>query len=371
MEEKNFYVELKNIEKSFGKVKASDEVSFSVEKGKLVGLLGPSGSGKTTILRILAGLEDAEKGEIYIAGQQVNQVKASKRGVGFVFQNYALFRYKTVYDNIAFGLKIAKWKKADIKERVEELIDLVGLRGMEKRYPNQLSGGQKQRVAFARALATQPQLLLLDEPFAALDAKVRKELRSWLRELINKVGITSIFVTHDQHEAIEVADEIIVMNQGRIEQIGSPLAVYSKPETEFVAQFLGDAITIEDYGKFKGFSHIGNGGKAILRSEYVTVTKKKELIKYAVSAETGEVLDVAFRGNLLELELLVKGERITAYRQFGQALVEVGEEVNVVIQQLYVIENEQVTPAINEGMRKNNFHVLSNPILESDDSVVI
>ena len=183
-----------------------------------MGLLGPSGSGKTTILRILAGLEDAEKGEIYIAGQQVNQVKASKRGVGFVFQNYALFRYKTVYDNIAFGLKIAKWKKADIKERVEELIDLVGLRGMEKRYPNQLSGGQKQRVAFARALATQPQLLLLDEPFAALDAKVRKELRSWLRELINKVGITSIFVTHDQHEAIEVADEIIVMNQGRIEQ---------------------------------------------------------------------------------------------------------------------------------------------------------
>ena len=356
MEEKNFYVELKNIEKSFGKVKASDEVSFSVEKGKLVGLLGPSGSGKTTILRILAGLEDAEKGEIYIAGQQVNQVKASKRGVGFVFQNYALFRYKTVYDNIAFGLKIAKWKKADIKERVEELIDLVGLRGMEKRYPNQLSGGQKQRVAFARALATQPQLLLLDEPFAALDAKVRKELRSWLRELINKVGITSIFVTHDQHEAIEVADEIIVMNQGRIEQIGSPLAVYSKPETEFVAQFLGNAITIEDYGKFKGFSHIGNGGKAILRSEYVTVTKKKEPIKYAVSAETGEVLD---------------GERINAYRQFGQALVEVGEEVNVFIQQLYVIENEQVTPAVNEGIRKNNFHVLSNPILESDDSVVI
>ena len=211
------YVELRNINKSFGDFKASDQVSFSVEKGKLIGLLGPSGSGKTTILRILAGLESADSGEIYIDGKLVNNIPASKRGIGFVFQSYALFRYQTVFDNIAFGLKIQKVSKSEIKNRVEELIELVGLKGMEKRYPNQLSGGQRQRVAFARALATQPQLLLLDEPFAAIDAKVRQELRGWLRELISTVGITSIFVTHDQDEAIEVADEIIITNRGRIE----------------------------------------------------------------------------------------------------------------------------------------------------------
>ena len=209
------YVELRNINKSFGDFKASDQVSFSVEKGKLIGLLGPSGSGKTTILRILAGLESADSGEIYIDGKLVNNIPASKRGIGFVFQSYALFRYQTVFDNIAFGLKIQKVSKSEIKNRVEELIELVGLKGMEKRYPNQLSGGQRQRVAFARALATQPQLLLLDEPFAAIDAKVRQELRGWLRELISTVGITSIFVTHDQDEAIEVADEIIITNRGR------------------------------------------------------------------------------------------------------------------------------------------------------------
>ena len=212
-ENEQAYVKLQNINKTFGNFKASDDVSFTVEKGKLIGLLGPSGSGKTTLLRILAGLETADSGDIYIDGKEVNHVPASKRGIGFVFQNYALFRYKTVFDNIAFGLKIQKWNKTDIKNRVEELIELVGLKGLEKRYPKQLSGGQRQRVAFARALATQPNLLLLDEPFAAIDAKVRKELRGWLRELINQVGITSIFVTHDQDEAIEVADEIIVMGK--------------------------------------------------------------------------------------------------------------------------------------------------------------
>ena len=161
--------------------------------------------------------------------QVVNDVPASKRGIGFVFQNYALFRYMTVYDNIAFGLKVNKWKKSDIKKRVDELIELVGLSGMAKRYPSQLSGGQRQRVAFARALAPNPELLLLDEPFAAIDAKVRQELRSWLRDMITKVGITSIFVTHDQDEAIEVADEIIVTNKGHIEQIGTPRQIYREP----------------------------------------------------------------------------------------------------------------------------------------------
>ena len=227
------YVELKNINKTFGNYKASDNVNFTIEQGKLIGLLGPSGSGKTTILRMIAGLETPDSGEIIIDGKVVNDIPASKRGIGFVFQNYALFRYMTVFDNIAFGLKIQKKDKKYIKERVSELVELIGLKGLEKRYPSQLSGGQKQRVAFARALAPNPTLLLLDEPFAAIDAKVRQELRSWLKEMIEKLGVTSIFVTHDQDEAIEVADEIIITNKGRIEQIGTPMEIYQKPQTAF------------------------------------------------------------------------------------------------------------------------------------------
>ena len=196
------YVELKNINKSFGSFKASYNVSFGIEKGRLIGLLGPSGSGKTTILRMIAGLETPDSGEIIIDGKVVNNIPAAERGIGFVFQNYALFRYMTVYDNIAFGLKVHKAEKSVIKQRVGELIKLIGLEGLEKRYPSQLSGGQRQRVAFARALAPNPQLLLLDEPFAAIDAKVRQELRSWLKDMIEKLGVTSIFVTHDQDEAI-------------------------------------------------------------------------------------------------------------------------------------------------------------------------
>jgi sulfate transport system ATP-binding protein len=354
------YVELKHINKNFGDYKASDDVSFSVEKGKLIGLLGPSGSGKTTILRILAGLENADSGEIYIDGQQVNNIPASKRGIGFVFQSYALFRYKTVYDNIAFGLKIQKWNKADIKNRVDELIELVGLKGLEKRYPRQLSGGQRQRVAFARALATQPHLLLLDEPFAAIDAKVRKELRSWLRELINQVGITSIFVTHDQEEAIEVADEIIITNKGRIEQIGSPVEVYSDPQTPFVAQFLGEPVTIRDYSKFKGFYKTSGGSNAIIRPEFVTVTRKNEFNPYPVTTEEGVVERVSFRGNALELQVRVHDEILIANRQLGQELVKEGEKVNVFLQRVYLVndDGEYVITAVNEALRKEESVVI-------------
>ena len=223
------YIELKNINKSFGDFQASKDVNFAIEKGKLVGLLGPSGSGKTTILRMLAGLEYQDSGDICINGNVVNDLPSSQRGIGFVFQNYALFPYLTVYDNIAYGLKIQKKDKKFIKQRVTELLDLVGLPGLEKRYPDQLSGGQRQRIALARALAPNPEVLLLDEPFAAIDAKVRQELRTWLRETIDKIGITSIFVTHDQDEAIEVADEIIITNEGRVEQMGDPVEIYLHP----------------------------------------------------------------------------------------------------------------------------------------------
>jgi sulfate transport system ATP-binding protein len=344
----NAYVELKNINKSFGDFKASENVSFSVEKGKLIGLLGPSGSGKTTILRILAGLETADSGDIYIDGKLVNDVPASKREIGFVFQNYALFRYKTVYDNIAFGLKVAKWKKADIKNRVTELIELVGLKGMEDRYPNQLSGGQRQRVAFARALAPQPHLLLLDEPFAAIDAKVRKELRSWLRELINKVGITSIFVTHDQDEAIEVADEIIVTNKGRIEQIGTPLDIYQNPTSAFVARFIGQPTVYENPHILKGFEGVDEKFSAILRPEYITVSKKNEALEYPVTAEKGVVERVAFRGNFIELKIKLNGEVITATRQLSQAPILEGEQVWVFIQTIYVLDGDRTYTLQND-----------------------
>ncbi len=232
------YVEMKDICKTFDGFQASDHVSFGIEKGQMAALLGPSGSGKTTILRMLAGLDRPDSGDIMLNGFRVNDLPGNKRGIGFVFQNYALFRYMTVADNIGFGLEVQKKSKAEIKERVEELLELISMEDLGKRYPHQLSGGQKQRVAFARALAPGPGLLLLDEPFAAIDAKVRRELRNWLRDMIGRVGITSIFVTHDQEEAMEVANQVIIINQGKIEQIGTPEEICFHPKTEFVADFI-------------------------------------------------------------------------------------------------------------------------------------
>ena len=235
------YVEMKHINKTFDGFQASKDVSFGVAKGHLAALLGPSGSGKTTILRMIAGLDKPDSGDIIIDGVRVNNIPGSKRGIGFVFQNYALFRYMTVAGNIAFGLEVQKKGREEIKERVGELLQLISMEDLGKRYPHQLSGGQRQRVAFARALAPNPHLLLLDEPFAAIDAKVRRELRTWLRDMIEKVGITSIFVTHDQEEAMEVADTIIITNQGKIEQIGTPEDICLHPRTDFVAEFIDAA----------------------------------------------------------------------------------------------------------------------------------
>lgn len=232
------YVEMRQINKTFDGFQASKDVSFGVERGHLAALLGPSGSGKTTILRMIAGLDKPDSGDIMIDGNRVNDIPGSKRGIGFVFQNYALFRYMTVADNIAFGLEVKKKGRGEIRERVEELLELVSMQDLGKRYPHQLSGGQRQRVAFARALAPDPQLLLLDEPFAAIDAKVRRELRTWLKEMIIRVGVTSIFVTHDQEEAVEVADTVIITNQGRIEQVGTPVEICRHPQTEFVSDFI-------------------------------------------------------------------------------------------------------------------------------------
>lgn len=348
------YVELKNINKTFGDYKASDNVNFGIEKGKLIGLLGPSGSGKTTILRMIAGLENPDSGDIVIDGKVVNDIPASKRGIGFVFQNYALFRYMTVFDNIAFGLKIQKKSKKFIKERVNKLVKLIGLEGLEKRYPSQLSGGQKQRVAFARALAPNPNLLLLDEPFAAIDAKVRQELRSWLKDMIERLGVTSIFVTHDQSEAIEVADEIIITNKGRIEQIGSPIDIYQHPETAFSASFFGQTTTLDDYTKFKTFDVVDNVDRAVIRPEFVKVTKLSETTAQKASVSVGEVIKTSFRGDNIEIAVKCDGGTVYAYRGLDETPITVGEKVNVFLYRLFITKGDEVQILRNKSLQEES-----------------
>lgn len=344
------YVEMKHIEKNYGSFHASRDVSFGIDKGKLVALLGPSGSGKTTILRMLAGLENPNSGDIFIDGRRVNDIPAAKRGIGFVFQNYALFRYMTVFDNVAFGLEIQKRPKEEIRKRVLEMIDLVGLSGMEKRYPNQLSGGQRQRVAFARALAPNPQVLLLDEPFAAIDAKVRQELRNWLKDTIHRVGITSIFVTHDQDEAVEVADEIIITNHGRIEQVGTPLDIYRQPQTSFVAQFIGTPVVIDNCNILTGFLSIGQGKQAIVRPEFLKIYKYGTMKQYISAAEEGTVEAVVFRGSHLDVTVRIKGLAVHGEYSFDDPPLNVGETVQVLIYRLYVLDGDKTYLKENSAM---------------------
>ncbi|MDX6582793.1 MAG: sulfate/thiosulfate transport system ATP-binding protein [Solirubrobacterales bacterium] len=230
-----------NATKRFGDFVALDGVSIEVPDGSLTALLGPSGSGKSTLLRVIAGLEEPDSGRVVISDQDMTHVSVQDRNVGFCFQHYAAFKHMTVGDNVAFGLSIRKRPKQEIKDRVHELLSLVQLEGLIDRYPSQLSGGQRQRMALARALAVEPRVLLLDEPFGALDARVRTELRQWLRRLHDEVHVTTIFVTHDQEEAMDVAEQIVVMNEGRVEQAGSPTNLYDHPETEFVMSFVGTA----------------------------------------------------------------------------------------------------------------------------------
>jgi sulfate/thiosulfate transport system ATP-binding protein len=237
---------VRNISKRFGDFVALDDVSLDVESGALTALLGPSGSGKSTLLRIIAGLETADQGEILLAGKDATALAPQKRNVGFVFQHYAAFKHMTVWENVAFGLKVRKRPKSEIKDRVDELLNLVQLQSFGHRYPAQLSGGQRQRMGLARALAPEPQVLLLDEPFGALDARVRSELREWLRQLHDVVHVTTVFVTHDQDEAMEISDQIAVINHGRLEQVGSPRELYDEPASEFVMTFVGDAQPLGD-----------------------------------------------------------------------------------------------------------------------------
>lgn len=377
------YIELEHISKYFGEFKASDDVNFGIEKGKLVGLLGPSGSGKTTILRMLAGLEKQDEGNVIIDGKNVNELTPDQRKIGFVFQSYALFPYMTVYDNIAYGLKVQKRDKNFIKNRVRELLELVGLPGVEKRYPDQLSGGQRQRIALARALAPQPEVLLLDEPFAAIDAKVRKELRTWLRETIDKVGITSIFVTHDQDEAIEIADEIIITNKGRIEQVGNPVEIYENPKTPFVAQFIGQSAVIKNFGKLKGFEKENEKQYGVIRPEFVEISDITENTKNGTDAvqknktakdkksdsknpidaadsayEDGIIEEVLFRGNTYEIRVRIGDITVTGKTSISDGRRSRGEHIKVLIKQLYIIENENTRIVKNKAFDDSQIYYI-------------
>jgi sulfate transport system ATP-binding protein len=239
-------IAVRRVTKRFGDFVALDNVSVAIAGGSLTALLGPSGSGKSTLLRVIAGLEEPDEGNVLILGEHATGLPPQKRGVGFVFQHYAAFKHLTVRENVAFGLRVRKRPKAEIRERVDELLELVQLNGLAERYPGQLSGGQRQRMALARALAVEPKVLLLDEPFGALDARVRKELRAWLRRLHEDVHVTTVLVTHDQEEAMDVADRIVLMNEGRIEQTGKPRDLYEHPASEFVMGFVGPVNRLDD-----------------------------------------------------------------------------------------------------------------------------
>ncbi len=272
-------IEVKNLNKSFGSFVALDDVTVSLPTGQLTALLGPSGGGKSTLLRIIAGLDSADSGTVTIEGTEATHLPPQKRNVGFVFQHYAVFKHMTVAKNVAFGLEIRKRPKEEIAERVDELLRLVHLSQFSHRLPSQLSGGQRQRMALARALAVEPKVLLLDEPFGALDAKVRKELRDWLRRLHDEVHVTTVFVTHDQEEALEVADEIVVINEGRVEQVGTPDQLYDSPANPFVMGFLGEVTDL--------------GGVA-LRPHDIEVAVEPGIDKAAVSGTITRLLRIGF-----------------------------------------------------------------------------
>src|SRR5476651_1067113 len=290
-------IEVKNISKKFGDFVALDNVTLEVKSGELLALLGPSGSGKTTLLRIIAGLEQADNGKVFLNGKAAHDKHVKERHVGFVFQHYALFKHMTVFDNVAFGLRMKpkneRPNERQIAVKVHELLNMVQLDWLSDRYPEQLSGGQRQRIALARALAVEPKVLLLDEPFGALDAKVRKELRRWLARLHEDINLTSVFVTHDQEEAMEVADRIVVMNKGVIEQIGSPGDVYENPASDFVYHFLGDSNRL----------HLGDDNHVLFSPHEVSLSRSELEDHHAA-----EVRDIRPLGATTRVTLKVEGQ---------------------------------------------------------------
>lgn len=302
-------IAVENISKQFGGFTALDQVSVEIKTGSLVALLGPSGSGKSTLLRIIAGLEYPDSGRVFITGKDATYASVQDRHIGFVFQHYALFKHMTVRQNIAFGLEIQKWSKPKIRDRVNELLDLVQMSGFGDRYPSQLSGGQRQRIALARALALKPQLLLLDEPFGALDAKVRKDLRDWLRRLHDEVHVTTVFVTHDQEEAMSVADEIVVMNRGQVEQIGTPAQIYDNPASPFVMSFIGPVNVLSSSYLFPNTPEPSQSAELFLRPHDVEVYTTPE-----VDTVSAIVRRVIYLGWEVQIELTLDDRQMfTSY----------------------------------------------------------
>jgi sulfate transport system ATP-binding protein len=344
-------IELRKVTKLFGEVVAVNKVSFSVKEGELIALLGPSGGGKTTVLRMIAGLEMPTSGDVFIRGRRVNDLSVQQRNIGFVFQNYALFKNMNVFKNIAFGLQIKKWKRAEIHGRIEELVNLFGLQGLEKRYPHQLSGGQRQRVAIARALAPKPSVLLLDEPFGAVDAKIRQELREWLVTLHHDLNVTTVFVTHDQEEAMEVSNRIVIFSGGVLEQVGAPREVYDQPANEFVARFIGVMNILEPEVR-DGVARLGelefpahgfpNGQKLRIGFRPYAVQISSDLTQYRYHAVLRHTF---FLGIMLRVELelpsgLVLRARMSKEEYSHEGLFD-GREVSFQIRQFRVLARHE------------------------------
>ncbi len=349
-------IRVEHLSKTFADFKAVEDVNFYIQEGELAALLGPSGSGKSTILRMIAGLERPDSGQISLSGKDVTTLGAQKRSVGFVFQHYALFKHMTVEENIAFGLEVQKKSKRQIKEKVDELIDLVKLEGYRSHYPFQLSGGQRQRVALARALAPEPRVLLLDEPFGSLDAKVRKNLARWIRDLHKRIEVTSIFVTHDQNEAMEISDRIILINRGRIEQIGTPREIYESPCSKFVASFVGNVNVIDSFVRenrifVKGVSegityrpgewNIASGDAVLLvRPEDVAIFRENSIKGTTPSA----ISAYHYRGSFYEVELDMGSNRIKSMvnkDEFLRHHWHEGDEVFVQFRKFKVFEADE------------------------------
>jgi sulfate transport system ATP-binding protein len=338
-------ISITNMNKQFGTFKALDNINLEVNSGELLALLGPSGCGKTTLLRIIGGMDLADSGKLLFHGEDVEQRDARERNVGFVFQHYALFRHMTVFENVAFGLRVKskklRHKEAEIKRRVHELLNLVQLDWLHDRYPSQLSGGQRQRIALARALAVEPKILLLDEPFGALDAQVRKELRRWLRRLHNELHITSVFVTHDQEEALEVADRVVVMNKGRIEQVGTPDEVYAAPASPFVYQFIGD-VNLFHSRDHAPWSEEHGDAVAYVRPHDIDISATPQ----DSTALHVEVQLVRAIGSIVRVEVSTEGssefiEIELSRERFDAAPVKEGDKVYIRPRQLRVFETEK------------------------------
>ena len=349
-------IQVQNLGKSFGKIDVLKDITVDIYKGDVVFVVGPSGSGKSTFLRCLNRLEEPTKGHIYFEGTDITDPKTDidkhRQKMGMVFQQFNLFPHMDIMKNLTLApMKLQGKSQQEAEAEAMRLLERVGLADRAHAYPSQLSGGQRQRVAFARALAPNPQVLLLDEPFAAIDAKIRQELRSWLKEMIGKLGITSIFVTHDQDEAIEVADEIIITNAGRIEQKGTPIGVYRNPETAFTASFFGQPSVLKNADDFHTFAQAEGADKIIVRPEFVKISKLDEVEKFKTSVSRGVVERVSFRGDNLELQVRVNNSVVTARRSLEKADIREGETVNVFLYRIFALRGDSVQLIENEAVR--------------------